>query len=174
MAHRQSPQQAREPSPGPHHPRQERPTAAAPGPPSPLLGAASDEWLSRQQTIQEEANRRRSEAAKGRQRKSDGTLASGSTSSGRTGGGTESPTLQAKAAASKTNRGAVEHAAGHPTFGNSAVCWENAIFEARIARRSWFPRIRAGGYFGTWFRRYRAGAISGPPVGIAGFWPGVF
>jgi len=69
-------------------------------------------WQAQQQRIQDEANRKRAESAQARPRHDDGTLApsSASTSSGQT-GHTSSPRGQgtaAKAAASHTNRGAVE------------------------------------------------------------------
>ena len=75
----------------------------------------SDEWRAKQQAIRDEANRKRSEATKTREREDDGTLASAPTTSGETGGEPrdrtaerERETATAKAAASGTNRGAVE------------------------------------------------------------------
>lgn len=68
----------------------------------------SEAWQAEQQRIQDEANRKRSEAAKERERKEDGTLKASSvpTTSGKTGDKNVGPA--AKAAASKTNRGTVE------------------------------------------------------------------
>jgi len=71
----------------------------------------SEAWQAEQRRIQEEANRKRSEAAKERERKEDGTLKASSepTTCGRTGSRTSTRTgTKAKAAASKTNRGTVE------------------------------------------------------------------
>lgn len=68
-------------------------------------GEQSEAWAAEQDGIKAEANRKRSEAAKRRERKSDGTLASGSTDCRTT--GRRDKTNQAKAAASKTNAGAV-------------------------------------------------------------------
>ena len=65
----------------------------------------SEEWLNRQAEIQEAANKKRSEAAKGRDRNADGTLASGGSTCSTTGSKHES--RSAKAADSKTNMGAV-------------------------------------------------------------------
>ena len=67
-------------------------------------------WHTEQQRIRDAANAKRSEAAKDRPRNDNGTLAtSAATSCGATGSDKRSKTNEAKAAASKTNRGSVEH-----------------------------------------------------------------
>ena len=65
-----------------------------------------------QRAIHEEANRKRSDAAKGRERADDGTLASDRTNSAATGDAHSDKGREAKATASGTNRGSVEPPGG--------------------------------------------------------------
>lgn len=75
----------------------------------------SETWLAKQQNIAEAGNKKRSKAAKERERKSDGTLASGGTKCTTTG---EPHAAKAKATESQSNMGAVKRgdalASAHP------------------------------------------------------------
>jgi N6-adenosine-specific RNA methylase IME4 len=69
----------------------------------------SGAWQAEQQRIQDEANTKRAEAVKARERRDDGTLTSAPTRCGQTGSDADrSKAAKAKAMASGTNRGTVE------------------------------------------------------------------